>query len=194
MRCSSTSSSRSPTRGPRVTARSTPSWLGSATTGLIEQTGAGARNSKTYAVTEAGLAEIRRWLRETQPDRRVRSDAALRTFFLWLLEPDEAAPRSSASGGTGATGWRSSRRSRQARADQAARSRRSASRSRAVCAESGRTSSGSTGRRRRSGAILSEPPPRLPPSSRPSEHDGDTRASPSRARSRPPRAPGEPMR
>jgi DNA-binding PadR family transcriptional regulator len=58
--------------------------------GLIEQTGAGARNSKTYAVTEAGLAEIRRWLRETEPDRRVRSDASLRTFFLWLLEPEEA--------------------------------------------------------------------------------------------------------
>jgi hypothetical protein len=34
--------------------------------------------------------EIRRWLRETPPDRRVRSDAALRTFFLWLLEPAEA--------------------------------------------------------------------------------------------------------
>jgi DNA-binding PadR family transcriptional regulator len=59
--------------------------------GLIEQTGSGARNSKTYALTPAGLAETRRWLRETSPDRRVRSDAALRTFFLWLLEPTEAA-------------------------------------------------------------------------------------------------------
>src|SRR4029450_467287 len=49
--------------------------------GLIEQTGTGARNSKTYAVTEAGLDDIRRWLRETNPDRRVRNDAALRTFF-----------------------------------------------------------------------------------------------------------------
>ena len=58
--------------------------------GLIEQTGSGARNSKTYAVTDAGLEETRRWLRDTEPDRRVRSDAALRTFFLWLLEPDEA--------------------------------------------------------------------------------------------------------
>ena len=58
--------------------------------GLIEQTGAGARNSKTYAVTEPGLDQLRTWLRETQPDRRVRSDAALRTFFLWLLEPNEA--------------------------------------------------------------------------------------------------------
>jgi DNA-binding PadR family transcriptional regulator len=58
--------------------------------GLIEQTGSGARNSKTYAVTAAGLEEVRRWLRGTEPDRRVRSDAALRTFFLWLLEPGEA--------------------------------------------------------------------------------------------------------
>ena len=61
--------------------------------GLIEQTGSGARNSKTYAVTDRGLDEIRRWLRESEPDRRVRSDAALRTFFLWLLEPAEAAER-----------------------------------------------------------------------------------------------------
>jgi PadR family transcriptional regulator AphA len=58
--------------------------------GLIEQTGSGARNSKTYAVTDAGTAEVRAWLRDTAPDRRVRSDAALRTFFLWLLEPTEA--------------------------------------------------------------------------------------------------------
>ena len=58
--------------------------------GLIEQTGSGARNSKTYAVTDAGLEEVRRWLRETEPDRRVRSDGALRIFFLWLLEPHEA--------------------------------------------------------------------------------------------------------
>ena len=58
--------------------------------GLIEQTGSGARNSKTYAVTDAGIAEVRAWLRDTAPDRRVRSDAALRMFFLWLLEPAEA--------------------------------------------------------------------------------------------------------
>jgi PadR family transcriptional regulator, regulatory protein AphA len=58
--------------------------------GLIEQTESGARNSKTYAVTGAGLRDMRRWLLETTPERRVRSDAALRTFFLWLLTPDEA--------------------------------------------------------------------------------------------------------
>lgn len=57
---------------------------------LIEQAAAGARGSKTYALTDTGLAEIRRWLRETEPDRRVRNDAQLRMFFLWLLDPDEA--------------------------------------------------------------------------------------------------------
>jgi len=58
--------------------------------GLIAETETGPRNSRTYALTEVGLGEIRRWLSETTPDRRVRSDAALRTFFLWLLEPDDA--------------------------------------------------------------------------------------------------------
>ena len=58
--------------------------------GLIEQTETGPRNSKTYALTPAGLNEIRNWLESTTPERRVRNDAALRTFFLWILEPDEA--------------------------------------------------------------------------------------------------------
>jgi len=58
--------------------------------GLIEQTESGARNSKTYAVTDAGLQDLRRWLLETTPQRRVRSDAALRTFFLWVLTSEEA--------------------------------------------------------------------------------------------------------
>ena len=79
--------------GRRATARSIRSSRGCWQDGLIEQTGSGARNSKTYAVTDLGLAEVRRWLRESEPDRRVRSDAALRTFFLWLLEPTEAAER-----------------------------------------------------------------------------------------------------
>jgi PadR family transcriptional regulator, regulatory protein AphA len=58
--------------------------------GLIEQAATGPRGSKTYAVTDDGVAEVRHWLRETTPDRRVRSEATLRPFFLWLLEPDEA--------------------------------------------------------------------------------------------------------
>jgi DNA-binding PadR family transcriptional regulator len=57
---------------------------------LLEQTESGPRGSKTYALTDAGRTEIRRWLRETEPDRRVRSEAALRSFFLWVLEPEEA--------------------------------------------------------------------------------------------------------
>jgi PadR family transcriptional regulator, regulatory protein AphA len=58
--------------------------------GLIEQTASGPRGARTYATTAAGVEEVRRWLR-TEPDRRVRSDAALRVFFLWLLPPDDAA-------------------------------------------------------------------------------------------------------
>ena len=58
--------------------------------GLIEQAAIGPRGSKTYAVTDDGVAEVRRWLRETEPERRVRSEGALRPFFLWLLEPEEA--------------------------------------------------------------------------------------------------------
>jgi DNA-binding PadR family transcriptional regulator len=57
---------------------------------LIEQTETGPRGSKTYALTNSGLEAVRTWLRETEPDRRVRSEAALRIFFLWLLEPEEA--------------------------------------------------------------------------------------------------------
>ena len=33
---------------------------------------------------------MRRWLQETEPSRTVRSEAALRLFFLWLLEPEHA--------------------------------------------------------------------------------------------------------
>jgi DNA-binding PadR family transcriptional regulator len=58
--------------------------------GLIEQAATGPRGSKTYAVTDAGVAEVRRWLRDTEPDRRVRNEGTLRPFFLWLLEPEEA--------------------------------------------------------------------------------------------------------
>ena len=58
--------------------------------GLIEQTDSGARGSKTYAITTAGAEDVRRWLRETAPGRSVRSDALLRVFFLWLLEPGDA--------------------------------------------------------------------------------------------------------
>ena len=57
--------------------------------GLIRHAASGPRRSKTYEITAAGLAEVRRWLRESDPDRTVRSDPLLRVFLLWLLEPDE---------------------------------------------------------------------------------------------------------
>ena len=58
--------------------------------GLIEQTGLGPRGAKEYALTSAGDAALREWLRETEPSRTSRSDAALRVFLLWLLDPTDA--------------------------------------------------------------------------------------------------------
>ena len=48
------------------------------------------RGGRPYELTESGLEEVRRWLRETEPSRTVRSEAALRLFFLWLLEAEDA--------------------------------------------------------------------------------------------------------
>jgi PadR family transcriptional regulator, regulatory protein AphA len=59
--------------------------------GLIRHSASGARGSKTYAATAEGLAEVRRWMRETPPSESVRTERMLRIFFLWLLPPDEAA-------------------------------------------------------------------------------------------------------
>lgn len=58
--------------------------------GLIRESGAAPRGGRLYALTDAGLEEVRRWLRETEPSRTVRDESALRLFFLWLLEPEEA--------------------------------------------------------------------------------------------------------
>jgi PadR family transcriptional regulator AphA len=58
--------------------------------GLIEQTGEGPRRSKTYAATADGVAALRHWMRTTEPDYGVRSEAQLRDFFLWTLPADEA--------------------------------------------------------------------------------------------------------
>ena len=57
--------------------------------GLIEQAEQGPRGRKTYAITPAGLDAVRRWMRETEPDRGGRNEVSLRTFFLWLLEQEQ---------------------------------------------------------------------------------------------------------
>ena len=57
--------------------------------GFAEVVEEGARRSKTYAVTDAGKDELRRWLLETEPNRAQRNETALRWFLVFRLEPDE---------------------------------------------------------------------------------------------------------
>jgi DNA-binding PadR family transcriptional regulator len=58
--------------------------------GLIREGDPLPRGGRPYEITEAGLAQVRSWLRETEPSRTVRSEATLRLFFLWLLDSGEA--------------------------------------------------------------------------------------------------------
>jgi DNA-binding PadR family transcriptional regulator len=58
--------------------------------GLIRVDRVGPRGRKQYRITAAGLADVRRWLTETTPDRTARSEAFLRVFFLWLVPPAAA--------------------------------------------------------------------------------------------------------
>jgi PadR family transcriptional regulator, regulatory protein AphA len=58
--------------------------------GLIVQTGEGPRRRKVYEATPAGVAALRRWLLDTEPDYGVRSEAFLRSFALWTLTTEEA--------------------------------------------------------------------------------------------------------
>ncbi|HEX8102045.1 MAG TPA: PadR family transcriptional regulator [Solirubrobacteraceae bacterium] len=56
---------------------------------LVEVVGHGARRSKTYGVTAAGRAALRRWLVEAEPDRSQRSESGLRLFLTPLLDPGD---------------------------------------------------------------------------------------------------------
>lgn len=56
--------------------------------GLVRRSGIGRRHH-VYEVTDAGRAALAGWLTATEPDRAVRSESALRAFFLWTLPPDE---------------------------------------------------------------------------------------------------------
>ncbi|MFE2531437.1 PadR family transcriptional regulator [Streptomyces sp. NPDC059371] len=59
-------------------------------TGLIKVAAEGPRGRKEYVLTDEGLAELRRWLTETKPQRNTRSDILLRVFFLGVLTPEQA--------------------------------------------------------------------------------------------------------
>jgi PadR family transcriptional regulator, regulatory protein AphA len=58
--------------------------------GLLSASAQGPRGRKEYTLTDAGLAELHRWLRQTKPDIHPRSEALLRVFLLGALSPGEA--------------------------------------------------------------------------------------------------------
>jgi PadR family transcriptional regulator, regulatory protein AphA len=57
---------------------------------LIEIVAEGPRGRKEYSATQAGKDAVRDWLLTTEPEWGLRSEPMLRSFFLWMLEPDEA--------------------------------------------------------------------------------------------------------
>lgn len=58
--------------------------------GLIEAAELGPRGRKEYAITDAGRAELRRWMTSPQEDPAFRSAKLLRVFLLDQLAPDQA--------------------------------------------------------------------------------------------------------
>ncbi|MFI9720918.1 PadR family transcriptional regulator [Streptomyces sp. NPDC052396] len=58
--------------------------------GLLKVSTEGARGRKEYAITEEGRAELHHWLTGTEPERKMRSEAMLRVFFLNALTRLEA--------------------------------------------------------------------------------------------------------
>ena len=58
--------------------------------GLIEVSATGARGRKEYTLTEAGAAELHRWMVDVEPTRVTRNDMLLRVFFLGRLSRSEA--------------------------------------------------------------------------------------------------------
>ncbi|MFF4777832.1 PadR family transcriptional regulator [Microtetraspora fusca] len=61
-----------------------------ADTGLVKVVAEGPRGRKEYAITDEGMAELRHWITDVEPNRSRRSDMLLRVFFLNTVEPDQA--------------------------------------------------------------------------------------------------------
>ncbi len=58
--------------------------------GFAEEVEEGPRGRRAYVVTDAGRAELRRWLVDTEPDRTVRDESMLRALLVSTLDPDDA--------------------------------------------------------------------------------------------------------
>lgn len=58
--------------------------------GLVEVLNVASRGRKTYAITDTGRAELRRWLLAPPITEAVRNEAALRMFLINTLDRDEA--------------------------------------------------------------------------------------------------------
>lgn len=61
-----------------------------ADTGLIEVTDIGPRGRKEYRITEAGRAELRRWVLNPENDPPFRDSSLLRVFLLGEISPEQA--------------------------------------------------------------------------------------------------------
>jgi DNA-binding PadR family transcriptional regulator len=59
--------------------------------GLLRVGEEGPRGRKEYSITEAGRAELRHWMAETEPNRVRRDETLLRIFFLGNLTHDQAS-------------------------------------------------------------------------------------------------------
>ena len=57
--------------------------------GLLQVVGEGPRRSRTFGITDAGRAELRDWLVESQPNRAQRNETTIRWFLLELLSPED---------------------------------------------------------------------------------------------------------
>lgn len=58
--------------------------------GLVTVSAEGPRGRKEYAITDAGLAELRHWITDVEPSTNRRSDMLLRVFFLGFVGQGEA--------------------------------------------------------------------------------------------------------
>jgi len=58
--------------------------------GFAEEVAEGPRGRRTYTVTPAGRAELRRWLVDVEPNRTVRDESMLRALLVSTLDRDDA--------------------------------------------------------------------------------------------------------